>query len=199
MKKALCVLLALIISIASTSFVFASTNESSERNVLNTGVSFNNPESDPYNDYVNARKEAELKASILAAKETGAKDIETVSVTCPTRPQITHYWAGLAAAEQVIRANGNSNNLTATYGSVADGAGGTVSGTYHQFTINSWLGASVQAEPVCIRSLRQSTTSPQAVSHGDIDTLMGLARHVRTICFRFSDQRYETIRSVVLY
>ena len=127
MKKALCVLLALIISIASTSLVFASTNESSERNVLNTGVSFNNPESDPYNDYVNARKEAELKASILAAKETGAKDIETVSVTCPTRPQITTYWCGLAAAEQVIRANGNANNLTATNG-------------YHQNTINNWLG-----------------------------------------------------------
>ena len=132
--------LSLLISIASTSFVFASTNESFERNALNTGVSFTNPESDPYNDFINAKKEAGLKASIMAAKETGAKDIETVSVICPTRPQITHYWAGLAAAEQVIRANGNSNNLTATYGSVADGAGGTVSGTYHQFTINSWLG-----------------------------------------------------------
>ena len=140
MKRTLCILLAMIISIASSSFVFASTNESSERNALNTGVSFNNPESDPYNDYVNAKKEAELKASISAAKETGAKDIETVSVTCFTRPQITHYWSGLAAAEQVIRANGNSNNLVATYGSIPDGAGGTVSGTYHQFTINNWLG-----------------------------------------------------------
>ena len=141
MRKTLCIVLVLITSFAFASFVFAGINESSERNPINTGVSFNNPEPDPYNDYVNAKKTAELKAILTAEKEAGAKGIETAYVACPVRSQITHYWCGLAAAEQVIRANGNSNNLVATYAyNIAVGDGSTISGTYHQFTINSYLG-----------------------------------------------------------
>ena len=118
----------------------ASTIGPSDQQFINTGVSLEPSEPDPHNDYINAKKEVELKAILKAEIESGAKGIETAFVTCPTRPQITHYWCGLAAAEQVIRANGNPNNLAATYDSnVAVGDGTYISGTYRQFTINNWL------------------------------------------------------------
>ena len=141
MKRIFSFIVIIFISIVSISYVSASTIGPSDQQFINTGVSLEPSEPDPHNDYINAKKEAELKTILMAEKEFGAKAIETAFVTCPTRPQITHYWCGLAAAEQVIRANGNPNNLVATYSNnVSVGNGTYISGTYHQFTINNWLG-----------------------------------------------------------
>jgi hypothetical protein len=141
MKKTLCVLLALITTIAFTSFVSASTSNPSEEQLINTGVSLETPKPDPHNDLINAQKMAELNASMIAARKAGNKSAETAFVLCATRPQITMYWCGLAAAEQVIRAYGNSNCLFPTYGTVQYNIAGTIyiSGSYNQITINKWL------------------------------------------------------------
>lgn len=135
MKKILIALLALIAIIMAPINAFAED----KTNVINLGVSDADPQYDPQNDYVNLVKENQMKYQ-LGNANSDKSGITTMKRTCYTRKQITSYWCGLASAEQVIRAYGNTNNLTATYGSLTDPVLGYVSGSYHQFTINNYLG-----------------------------------------------------------
>ena len=146
MKRLMAILLILSLICLESSVAFAISNDD-DATVVNLGVGGDIPDSDPENDAVNESKLAQMAEA--KSREDYRTNNENVLINCPTRPQITTYWCGLASAEQVIRASGNTNNLTATYGSAPyylNSSTPVVTGTYHQFTIANYLGVTGAVE-----------------------------------------------------